>query len=51
MSLTTLFIVGGVTGMMLGGRAAKRLSGPALQKVFAVGIVAVAAFVVTRTLA
>ena len=51
LSLTALFVVGGMLGMTLGGHAAKRLSGPMLQKVFAAGIVAVAVFVVVRTLA
>ncbi len=46
---TALFVVGGVTGMLLGNLAGRRLSGPALQKVFAVAIVAVAFFVIVRT--
>ena len=46
---TALFVVGGVAGLLLGTRAGRRLSGPALQKVFAVAIVAVAIFVVVRT--
>ncbi|MDZ4804834.1 MAG: sulfite exporter TauE/SafE family protein [Candidatus Eisenbacteria bacterium] len=46
---TALFVVGGVTGMLLGDRAGRRLSGPALQKVFAGAIVAVALFVIVRT--
>ena len=46
---TALFVVGGVTGMLLGNLAGRRLSGPALQKVFAVAIVAVAFFVIIRT--
>lgn len=41
---TALFVVGGVTGMLLGNLAGRRLSGPALQKV-----VAVALFVIVRT--
>lgn len=47
--LTTLFVAGGLAGVLLGGKAGKRLSGPALQKVFALGIVAVAIFVVTKS--
>ena len=46
---TSLFVVGGVTGMLLGNLEGRRLSGPALQKVFAVAIVAVAFFVIVRT--
>ena len=46
---TALFVVGGVTGMLLGNLAGRRLSGPVLQKVFAVAIVAVAFFVIVRT--
>ncbi len=49
--LTALFILGGVIGMSLGGVAAKRLSGPVLQRVFASGIVAIAALVVLREMA
>ena len=37
---TALFVVGGVTGLLLGNLAGRRLSGPALQKVFAGAIVA-----------
>ncbi len=51
LELTSLFVLGGVLGLTLGGRAARRLSGPMLQRVFAGGIVAVAVFVVARTLA
>lgn len=47
--ITALFIVGGVVGMTLGSRLGRRVSGPALQKVFAVVIVAVAIFVIVRT--
>ena len=46
---TLFFVVGGVVGMFLGMLAGRRLSGPALQKVFAVAIVAVAVFVIVRT--
>ena len=46
---TALFVVGGVAGLLLGTLAGRRLSGPALQKVFAVAIVAVALFVIIRT--
>ena len=46
---TALFVVGGIVGMLLGNLAGRRLSGPALQKVFALAIVAVALFVIVRT--
>jgi len=46
---TALFVVGGVAGMLFGNLAGHRLSGPALQKVLAVAIVAVALFVIVRT--
>ncbi len=46
---TALFVGGGVIGMFVGNWGRRRLSGPALQKVFAVAIVAVATFVIVRT--
>ena len=50
LQLTGLFVLGGVIGLSLAGRVAKHLSGPMLQKVFAVGITTVAMFVITKTL-
>ena len=47
--LTMLFLTGGVLGMWLGGKAAGRLKGPTLQKVFSVAIVMVAAFVIFKS--
>ena len=47
--VAALFVVGGVAGLLLGTLAGRRLSGPALQKVFAMAIVAVAIFVIVRT--
>jgi uncharacterized membrane protein YfcA len=47
--LTTLFVGGGVVGLGLGTLFARRLSPVLLQKVFAVVIVAVAAFVIVKT--
>lgn len=47
--ITLLFVVGGVLGMFTGIWASRYLSGPALQKVFSVAIVAVAIFVAIRT--
>lgn len=46
---TGWFVGGGVVGMFLGNLAGRRLSGPVLQKVFALAIVAVAVFVIVRT--
>lgn len=49
--VTTLFVLGGVTGLGLGTVFARRLSPVALQKVFAVAIVMVAAFVLVKNVA
>lgn len=46
---TLYFVVGGVLGMYAGIWTSRYLSGPALQKVFAGAIVAVAIFVILRT--
>jgi uncharacterized membrane protein YfcA len=48
--LTGLFVLGGIGGMELGTRLSRRLSGPRLQKGFAVALVAVAAFIMTQNL-
>ncbi|UUO08530.1 sulfite exporter TauE/SafE family protein [Blastopirellula sp. J2-11] len=48
--LTALFIAGGVAGLFAGQAIGRRLSGPALQKGFAAAIVAVAMFVIAKTL-
>lgn len=47
---TGLFVVGGVAGMGAGTFLARRLSGPGLQKMFAVAMLVVAVFVVTKNL-
>lgn len=49
-SITGMFIAGGVLGMSAGGRVARRLPAAALQRVFATGIVAIAIFMVGKTL-
>jgi uncharacterized membrane protein YfcA len=49
-AITLLFIAGGLSGLFVGQRVGRRLSGPALQKVFVAAIMAVAAFVVFRNL-
>jgi uncharacterized membrane protein YfcA len=48
--LTGLFVVGGIIGMTLGTQWSRRLSGPVLQRGFAVALVVVAAFIITRNL-
>lgn len=50
LTVTALFVAGGVAGMFLGNRLGRCVSGPTLQKGFAVAIVAVAAFIIVRTL-
>jgi uncharacterized protein len=50
LEITALFVAGGVGGMSLGGFVGKRLPAAVLQKVFATGIVAVAIFIVSKTL-
>jgi uncharacterized membrane protein YfcA len=49
--VTTLFVLGGIAGLGLGTVFARRLSPVALQKVFAVAIVMVAAFVLVKNVA
>jgi uncharacterized membrane protein YfcA len=44
------FVGGGIAGLLAGQRLARRLKGPTLQKVFAVAILLVAAFVIVRNL-
>jgi uncharacterized protein len=46
---TALFVLGGIAGMELGTLLGRRLGGPGLQKLFAVAMVAVAAFIVAET--
>lgn len=48
--ITGMFVLGGVGGLFAGQQIGRQLSGPVLQKVFAVAILAVAAFVVVRNL-
>lgn len=48
--VTGLFVLGGITGLFAGQQIGRRLSGPALQKVFAIAILAVALFVIVRNL-
>lgn len=46
--LTSLFVAGGIAGLFSGQQIGRFLSGPGLQKVFAIAILAVATFVVLR---
>jgi hypothetical protein len=48
--VTALFLVGGVMGMLIGTRLGRFLSGPRLQRVFAVSILTVAVFILSRTM-
>lgn len=48
--VTLLFVAGGVVGLLIGQQIGRRLSGPALQKLFVFAILAVAAFVIARNL-
>ena len=50
LAVTALFAVGGIVGMALGSRLAKRLPALLLQRVFAMGIVAVALLVASQSL-
>jgi uncharacterized membrane protein YfcA len=49
MGIGAAFVAGGVTGMLLGTLWGRRISGPALQRVFAAAMVLVGAFVVSRS--
>ena len=51
LEITGLFVLGGVIGMSLGRVVSERLPAQVLQKVFASGIVAVAVFIVGKTIA
>ena len=50
LEVTVLFVAGGIGGLFVGQQIGRRLSGPTLQKVFALAILAVATFVITRNL-
>ncbi len=41
-TITVLFVLGGLGGMLLGARLSRRLAGPALQKLFAAAMIGVA---------
>lgn len=48
-SITGLFILGGLGGLFVGQRIGRRLSGASLQRLFAIAIMAVACFVIFRS--
>ena len=48
--VTLLFVAGGVVGLFAGQVIGRRLSGPSLQKTFALAILLVAAFVIFRNI-
>lgn len=50
LEVTGLFVCGGALGLILGNVVSRRISGTMLQRVFAVGIVIVAIFIVGKTL-
>jgi len=50
LALTGAFVLGGVAGMYTGIAVSKKISGPRLQQLFAAFIIAVAIFVILRTL-
>jgi uncharacterized membrane protein YfcA len=50
-NVTALFVVGGIAGLGLGTVVARKLSPVKLQKIFAVAIVALAAFVIVKNVA
>lgn len=45
LKVTALFILGGLSGMVLGARLSRRLAGPQLQKLFATAMVGVAIYI------
>ena len=49
--LTLLFLAGGVIGMVLGTRLSRRLSPTGLQKLFAIAILVVAAYILFKNIA
>lgn len=49
--ITLLFLAGGFFGIRLGTALSRRLSGPRLQRVFAVAVIAVAVLILVRSLA
>jgi uncharacterized membrane protein YfcA len=50
LAATLVFVVGGIVGLLIGQQIGRRLSGPTLQRTFAVAILGVATFVALRNL-
>lgn len=48
LGVTALFVLGGLGGMVLGGRLSRRLAGPCLQKLFATAMAGVATYMLIR---
>jgi len=48
LDITSWFVTGGISGLIIGQRISHRLPGSLLQKIFAIAILAVAAFIVIR---
>lgn len=49
LTLASLFVLGGIGGMGLGTRLSRKLSGPRLQKGFAVALMLVATFIISKS--
>jgi hypothetical protein len=49
-SVLAMFVAGGLVGLEIGGRSARRVSGPVLQRGFALAIVLVGIFMIAKTL-
>lgn len=50
LTITALFVAGGVVGLFAGQRLGRKLNGAALQKIFAAAILLVAALMIGRNL-
>jgi uncharacterized membrane protein YfcA len=50
LGVTTLFVMGGIVGLLVGTVLGRRLGGQRLQKIFAVAIVGVAVFIIVKTI-
>jgi len=48
LKVTILFIAGGVLGLFISNFVAKKISGPRLQRVFAVSIIVIAIFILSK---
>ena len=50
LTVTALFVLGGLGGMVLGGRLSRRMAGPQLQKLFAMTMMGMAIYMLARVL-